>query len=198
MTVWVAAPLSLPAPAELTELFAGGLPLTTEGFFDGLAATYKPPERYTKLSRSQRTDRDLGFPLVAGYTLRDGRRSGSLSLKNITTDVVDRLFDKLLIVHEPVLGTDGTPVLDGEGQPVTRWRERRTVVKHAMESCRRAWNVVRRGNPKIVPEPNPFSRMGLKDTSKETPTHAYGQRHAFVAACDANGHASVGSAAMVA
>ena len=50
----------------------------------------------------QRSDRDLGFSLVAGYTLRDGRRSGSLSLKNITTDVVDRLFDKLLIVHEPV------------------------------------------------------------------------------------------------
>lgn len=86
----------------MTALFASGLHLTTEGFFDWLAATYKRPETYTKLSRSQRSDRDLGFSLVAGYTLRDGRRSGSLSLKNITTDVVDRLFDKLLIVHEPV------------------------------------------------------------------------------------------------
>lgn len=86
----------------MTALFASGLHLTTEGFFDWLAATYKPPETYTKLSRSQRSDRDLGFSLVAGYTLRDGRRSGSLSLKNITTDVVDRLFDELLIVHEPV------------------------------------------------------------------------------------------------
>jgi hypothetical protein len=171
---------------------------TAEGSFDWLAATYKASEKYTKLSRSQRTNHDLGFSLVAGYTLRDGRRFGSLPLKNITTDVVDRLFDKLLVVHEPVLGPDGKPVLDGKGQPVTRPRERRTTVNHAMKSCRRAWNVVRRGNPKIVPEQNPFSRMGLKDTSKETPTGSYEQLLAFVAACDANGHASLGSAAMVA
>ncbi|WP_375454795.1 hypothetical protein [uncultured Methylobacterium sp.] len=168
------------------------------GTFDWLAATYKASEKYTKLGRSQRKNHELGLSLVGNYALKDGRRFGALALRGISTDAVDRLFGKLLIVSEAVIEVGGAPKLDAKGAPVMIERERRTTVNHAMKSCRRAWNVVRRGNPSIVPEQNPFSRMGLKDVSKVTPTGTYDDLLAFVAGCDAVGHPSLGTAAMVA
>ena len=168
------------------------------GSFDWMAATFKTSEKCTKLSRSQQKNHDNGLGLVADHILKDGRRFGSLTLRSLTTDAIDRLFDKLLVVREPSKGADGKPELDASGKPVVVARERRTTVNHAMKSCRRAWNVVRRGNPSLVPAENPFSRMGLKDASKATPTGSYEDLLAFVSACDANGHSSLGSAAMVA
>jgi hypothetical protein len=149
----------------------------TPGTFDWLAAAYKASERYTALSKSQRSNHDLGLGLVADHLLKDGRRFGTLQLRSITAAVADRIFEKLLVV-------------DG--------RERRTTVNHAMKSCRRAWNVVGRAEPKLVPAQNPFARMGLKDVSKETPTADHAELLAFVGAADAGGLSSLGTAAMVA
>jgi hypothetical protein len=52
-------------------------------------------------------------------------------------------------------------------------RERRTTVNHAMTSCRRAWNVCARRNPGKVPLVNPFAKMGLQGSTRETPTATY-------------------------
>ncbi|WP_183507921.1 hypothetical protein [Methylobacterium brachythecii] len=163
-----------------------------------MVKTFKASKYYTKVSVSQRKNHDNGLGLVADHALKDGRRFGVLSVKSVETDVVDKLFDKLVFVREPVLDAKKKPVLDAAGKPVTVERERRTTVNHAMKSCRRAWNVVQRANPSIVPPMNPFSRMGLKDASRPTPTGEYGHLLAFVAACDKAGVASLGTAAMIA
>ncbi len=58
-------------------------------------------------------------------------------------------------------------------------RERRTTVNHAMKTCRRAWNVASRRNPGKVPATNPFAKMGLKSSDRETPTATFVELQAF-------------------
>jgi hypothetical protein len=94
----------------------------------------------------------MGFRLVGGCVLKDGRRLAEVRLTGITSAVTDALYEKLLVVAET----------DAVGNTVTR--ERRTTVNHAMKSCRRAWNVAARRNPGKVPPNNPFSQMGLKSS----------------------------------
>lgn len=147
------------------------------GTFDWLAITYQRSPKFLALGRSQKRNHLLGFQIVADHCLRDGRRFGVLRLASITPAAVDKLFEKLLVI-------------DG--------RERRRTVNGAMKSCRRAWNVMYRAEPDLVPAGNPFARMELKDTSKETPTATFADLEAFVAAADAAGVASLGTAAMVA
>lgn len=146
------------------------------GTFDWLVTAYKRSPKFTALGRSQQRNHVLGFGIAADHTLKDGRRVGVLRLASITPAVADKLFEKLL-------GIDG--------------RERRTTVNHAMKSCRRARNVMRRAEPAHVPTLNPFARMGLKDVSKETPTATFEELEAFVAAADRAGLASLGTAALV-
>ena len=107
--------------------------------------------------------------------------------------MVDPLYEKLLRV--PVNGKDGLPLLDVRGQPVMR--ECRTTVNHAMKSCRRAWNVARRLHPKDLPPENPFARMGLVESAGMVPEADYGELLEAVAAVDALGVASLGTALMV-
>lgn len=166
----------------------------TQGTFDWLVADYKSSDKYLKLSRSQKENHEYGFGLVGNYTLKDGRRLGALPLTDIHTGVTDRLHEALLYVE--VLDADGKPVLDEKGLPVRR--ERRTTVNHAMKSCRRAWFVAQRRNPKIVPAANPFSKMGLKEEHETTPTATYEEYRAFIAYCDKVGSHSIATAAMIA
>jgi hypothetical protein len=58
-------------------------------------------------------------------------------------------------------------------------RERRTTVNHAMKTCRRAWNVTARRHPTLVPSVNPFAKMGLRSSNRETPTASYAELKAF-------------------
>ena len=63
-------------------------------------------------------------------------------------------------------------------------RERRTTINHAMKSCRRAWFICARANPKRVvdgtmPLINPFAKMGLESSDGETPTAIYDELVAF-------------------
>ena len=146
------------------------------GTFDWLTKEYKETMKFTRLSRSQRTNHEHGFSLVAEHRLKDSRRFGSLPLALITASAVDRLYEKLV---------------DADG------RNRITTINHAMKSCRRAWNVMQRAEPKGVPPLKPFSRVGLKDVSRETPTATYDELLAVVAAADEAGRGSLGTAAMV-
>ena len=58
-------------------------------------------------------------------------------------------------------------------------RERRTTVNHAMKSCRRAWNIAARRNPGKLPLVNPFAKMGLRSSDRETPTATFEELQAF-------------------
>ena len=122
-------------------------------------AEYRADRRFTKLDVRTRRNHEVGFRLVGGYVMKDGRRLGTVSLAAVTTAVTDALHEKLLVA------SDG--------------RERRTTVNHAMKTCRRAWNVAARRNPGKVPVVNPFARMGLKSSDRETPTATFAELQAF-------------------
>ena len=57
-------------------------------------------------------------------------------------------------------------------------RKRCTTVNHAMKSCRRAWFICARRNPRkvvdgTIPLINPFAKMGLESSDRETATATY-------------------------
>jgi hypothetical protein len=66
---------------------------------------------------------------------------------------------------------------DDDGNVIER--ERRTTVNHAMKSCRRAWNVADRRNPRKFPLKNPFAAMGLESSDRETPTATFDELQGF-------------------
>src|SRR5207302_4626439 len=105
------------------------------GTLDWMFAEYRADRRYTKLDAKSKRNHEIGFKLVGGYVLKDGKRLGEKRLSAIDTALTDDLYEKLLILK----------VTDAKGNTVER--ERRTTVNHAMKSCRRAWNVCARRNP---------------------------------------------------
>jgi hypothetical protein len=133
-----------------------------------------------------RRNHEASFRLVGGHVLKDGRRLGQVRLASIDTAVIDALYQRLLVVKE----TDAT------GNVIER--ERRTTLNKAMSSCRRAWNVAARRNPRKVPLVNPFARMGLKSSDRETPTASYAELQAFRAKAIELGHPSLATAALIA
>lgn len=147
------------------------------GTLDWIFAEYRADRRYTALDVRTKRNHEVGFRLVGQHVMRDGRRLGSVSLTAITTAVIDALYEKLLVAD------------DG--------RERRTTVNHAMKSCRRAWNVAARRNPGSVPLVNPFARMGLRSSDRETPTASYAELKAFRAKAIEMGLSSLATAALI-
>jgi hypothetical protein len=113
--------------------------------------------------------------------LKDGRRVGSLRLSGIDTTFVDGLFEKLL--YKEV-----------NGEKI----ERRTTVSHAMKTARSVWNTVSRANPGMFPSKNPFERMGLQSTSRETPYATFVELKAFRAKAVEMGFQSIATGALIA
>jgi hypothetical protein len=105
------------------------------GTLDWVFSEYRADRRFTKLDAKTKRNHEVGFRLVGGYILKDGRTLGSVRLSAINTALIDDLYGKLLVVREK----------DADGNEVER--ERLTTVNHAMKSCRRAWNVAARRNP---------------------------------------------------
>jgi len=155
------------------------------GTFDWLVASFKDSKKFKELSDGQRRNHERGFAMVADFVVKDGRRVGSLALTGISTNMADKLFEKLLVVEEE----------DEQGNIIKR--ERKTTVNHAMKSCRRAWNVVWRAEPTTVPKVNPFARMGLNESSKPNADATFDQLKAFVAQADKEKRSSLGTAAMI-
>ena len=156
------------------------------GTLDWVIAEYRANRRFTKLDPKTRRNHEVGFALVGGYVLKDGRRLGQARLPSITTAVTDAIYEKLLVVTE----------VDADGNKVTR--ERRTTINHAMKTCRRAWNIASRRNPGKVPLVNPFARMGLRSSDRETPTATFAELQTFRANAIALGHPSLATAALIA
>jgi hypothetical protein len=155
------------------------------GSLDWMVAEYRSDRKYTKLSAKQRRNHQVGFKLVSGYEMKDGRKLGVVSLSAISTAVVDAVYEKLLIVAEQ----------DAEGKLVER--ERRTTINHAMKSCRRAWNVVTRRHPGKLPVTNPFAAMGLVSSDRETPTATFEELSLFRSKAIEMGLPSLATAALI-
>jgi hypothetical protein len=155
------------------------------GTLDWMFSEYRSDRRYSKLDPKSKRNHEVGFKLVGGYVLKDGKRLGEKRLAAIDTALIDDLYEKLLILQ----------VTDDDGNVVER--ERRTTVNHAMKSCRRAWNVAARRNPGRLPLVNPFAKMGLRSSDRETPTATYEDLVAFRDKAADLGLSSLATAALI-
>jgi hypothetical protein len=159
--------------------------VTAVGTLDWVFAEYRADRRFTKLDPKTKHLHEGGFRIVGNHTLKDGRRLGGVRLSAINTAVVDRLYEKLLVIQE----------VDADGNVIDR--ERRTTLNHAMKTARRAWNIALRRNPSKVPTLNPFAQMGLVSYNRETPTATYDELEAFRAKAREMGYVSLGTAALI-
>jgi len=150
---------------------------TVAGTFDWMTAVAKSSPKWPKRPATVKSY-DAALRLVSAYVLKDGRKFGALSLKNITPDAADRLYEKLK------LKSDGT--------------ERTRTAILTMRVCQRAWGLARRAKPHHVPLSNPFEKMSLSYTAKRTRPVSYNELMRFVEAADAMGEGSIGTAAMIA
>jgi len=155
------------------------------GTLDWIFAEYRADRRFTNLDARTKRNHETGFRLVGGYLLKNGQALGQQPIKAITSSIVDKVYDKLLIVSET----------DADGNVIER--ERRTTVNHAMKSCRRAWNVGARRNPGKLPLINPFAAMGLKSSGRETPTATFEELQAFRSKARELGYLSLATAALI-
>jgi hypothetical protein len=128
--------------------------------------------------------------MIGDYKLQNGQRLGERSLRAVDEVFVRELFKKLL----PKKDKDGNQILDADGNPVTR----RTTVNAAMKMCRTAWNTVGPSHRSVVPLLNPFSKMGLIESTEETPTATRDELIIFIEQADKMGYPSLGTAALIA
>lgn len=156
------------------------------GTLDWVFSEYRIDRRFKGLDPKTKRNHEVGFRLVGGYVLKDGRRLGQVRLSAINTAVTDDVYEKLLTVTEK----------DADGREIER--ERRTTVNHAMKTCRRAWNIAARRNPGKMPLVNPFAKMGLVSSDAETPTATYDELKIFRAKAIELRLGSLATAALIA
>jgi hypothetical protein len=157
---------------------ASGAGRAAHGTFDWMVSVYKVSPKYTKLPVDTRSSYDHKLRMVSELQLKDGRSFGSLTLASITPGAADKVFDRIKV------------------NPKGGERIRTAVL--AMTVCKRAWNVARRSEPKVVPLDNPFRKMDLAYKARATRLFQYDDLQKFVAAADAAGEPSIGTAAMIA
>jgi hypothetical protein len=151
---------------------------SVRGTFDWMVAVFKASPKYTKLPADTRSSYDHKLRMVSELHLKDGRSFGSLMLSSITPGAADKVFERIKL------------------NPKGGERVRTAVL--AMTVCKRAWNVARRSEPKRVPLDNPFQKMDLEYKAKPTRLFRHDDLQKFVAAADASGDFSIGTAAMIA
>ena len=72
------------------------------GTLDWMFAEYRADRRYTKLDPKSKRNHEVGFKLVGGYVLKDGKRLGEKRLTAIDTALTDDLYEKLIILKTTV------------------------------------------------------------------------------------------------
>jgi hypothetical protein len=159
--------------------------IAAPGTLDWVFAEYRADRRFSKLDARTKRNHEVGFRMVGGYVLKDGRKLGTVRVTSVTTAVVDELYGKLLVITEK----------DADGKEVKR--ERRTTVNHAMKSCRRAWKIAARRNPGKLPHVNPFAAMGLESSDRETPTATFDELEKFRTKAFEMGLPSLATAALI-
>ena len=148
------------------------------GSFDWAIASYKATKKYTNRPARTRASYDRALASVADYRLTDGRRFGELSVKSVTPGAVERLYEKLKV--------------DKSGKP----RLRSALL--SVSVCKLAWSAAHRANPTIVSSANPFVGLEIEYDPKKNRAATLEELNAFVAAADADGSSSLGTAAMIA
>jgi hypothetical protein len=139
----------------------------------------KTAKRLQPLSPGQCRVHETGIKMICEYLLQDGRRLGTRRVSSIDTAFADDLFEKLLYK-------------DVDGEKI----ERRTTVNHAMKTARGAWNTISRAHPHVFPPKNPFEKMGLQPTSRET--HAsFAELAAFRATAIEMGYPSLATGVLI-
>jgi hypothetical protein len=71
-------------------------PIAAAGTLDWLFAEYRADRRFTKLGARTKRNHEVGFRLVGGHRMKDGRRLGQVRLTEISTAAIDMLYEKLL------------------------------------------------------------------------------------------------------
>ena len=169
------------------------------GTFDWMVSIYKTLPKYTRRPAKTRKSYDSALRLVSQHKLKDGRLFGSLPIASIKPATADVLFDKLRTVQEPVLDSEGKPIIGNNGTPVMHTRERTRTAVLAMVCCRTAWNWARRDKPEVIPTSNPFAGVDMGEyKAKPTRPVTHAELLRFVKAADEDGDSSIGTAAMIA
>jgi hypothetical protein len=169
------------------------------GTFDWMVGIYKTLPKFTRRPEKTRKSYDSALRLVSKHKLKDGRLFGSLSLASIKPATADVLFDKLRVVQEPVLDSEGKPIIGNDGTLIMRSRERTRTAVLSIVCCRTAWNWARRANPEIIPASNPFAGVDMGEyKAKPTRPVTHAELLRFVKAADEAGDRSIGTAAMIA
>ena len=148
------------------------------GSFDWAISSYKVTKKYSNRPARTRASYDSALASVADYKLTDGRRIGDLSVKSVTPAVVERLYEKLKI--------------DKDGKP----RLRSALL--SISVCKLAWSAANRAHPAIVTSANPFVGLEIEYDPKKNRPATLAELNSFVAAADADGSSSLGTAAMIA
>ncbi|MGX1352262.1 hypothetical protein AB7M49_005871 [Bradyrhizobium elkanii] len=164
--------------------------LPVPGTFDWLVSVFRAHQRWRDIDHKTQRLYSQGLQLFANHELKDGSRVGSKQITDFTKAFVDAVYAKLLVVQ----------YRDREGNAAKR--ERRRFANAAMTACRRAWFVGQRAQETMVPQVNPFSRMGLKSRApgqpmRETPTASWDELAAFRKAAKRLGYHSIGTAALL-
>ena len=108
---------------------------------------------FESLKNSTKRDYNYHISRFSNYVLKDGRRIGEVLAKDIDPPFVDTIYEKF--AH------------NDKGEPILR------SANMMMAVCRRAWQVAHRAMPERVPTDNPFSKMGLNQSSTETRPATY-------------------------
>jgi hypothetical protein len=154
-------------------------PVSNHGTFDWMVGVYKRSPQYKKLKPGTRADYDRALQDVSQLPLKDGkRRIGEMNLKSITPGGADKLYDRLKVKA------------NGEA------RER--SAKASIVCCKLAWNTAWRSEPKAISSINPFKGVKMDYAAEATRPVTHDELLRFVAAADAEGEASIGTAAMLA
>jgi hypothetical protein len=152
-------------------------PRALVGTFDWAISAYKADKKYTKRPPRTRADYDRALNDVAGYTLKDGRRLGSLNVKSIDARAVDRLYEKLRVKN-------GVR------------RDRSALL--SMTVGKLAWDIAHRVHPNVVPAANPFKGVDVEYEPKQNRAATLEELMQFVRAADEDDTPSLGTAAMIA
>ena len=152
-----------------------------QGTLDWAFAVYKSTPKFKKKPEGTRKDYDRSLADIADIQLKDGRRFGAVSLKSITGDIVDRIYERIKLAKaKPEKGEDGAR---------TAWG--------AIGAASRAWNAAIRAHPALVPPNNPFAGVEMDYSPKKTRRVSLEELNLFVATADRMGEASIGTAAMI-
>jgi hypothetical protein len=154
----------------------------SEGTVRWLCRWFLQHPKVTRRSASTQDDYRRALDTVCVQPTKSGTW-GDLPARAIRPRHADKLYERIQWVE------------DRKGDSVVRRRRLRTA-NLCMQVARRMWKLALRAELVAV---NPFERMGLEQTDGEGAAPAtYPELIAFVAACDAHGKPSIGTAARIA